>query len=183
MVTDDQELWGRVLEGDGEAFGELFQRHAPAVFGYCLRRTGEWAVAEDLVSVVFLETWRKRTDVVTQGSVLPWLYSVALGVTRNHRRAQHRYRAALTRVPAPFPHTDHADEVTQQVDAERRTKDVIRELSRLPRRDREVVEMCAWSGLTQSEIAQALGIPLGTVKSRLARAQRTLRGVLAAERS
>ena len=57
----DEELWGQVRAGDGEAFGKLFERHAQAVFAYCLRRIGAWAAAEDLMSVVFMETWRTDT--------------------------------------------------------------------------------------------------------------------------
>jgi RNA polymerase sigma factor (sigma-70 family) len=177
----DEELWDRVRGGDEHAFGELFERHSQAVFAYCLRRTGTWAVAEDLMSAVFLETWRKRTTVTIEASLLPWLYGVALGVTRNHRRSRTRYRAALSRVPPAEAHGDHADDVARKVDAEARTRAVIEELSRLPRRDREVLEMAAWSDLTHAQIADVLGIPVGTVKSRLARAQRTLRGAFAEE--
>ena len=78
-VTDEEELWRRVRDGDGDAFGGLFERHAQAVFAYCLRRTGVWAVAEDLVSVVFMETWRKRTSITVEDSLLPWLYGTAGG--------------------------------------------------------------------------------------------------------
>ncbi|WP_053736115.1 RNA polymerase sigma factor [Nocardia sp. NRRL S-836] len=181
----DEELWGRVRAGDGDAFGLLFERHAQAVFAYCLRRTGGWAVAEDLVSVVFMETWRKRRSVTVDGSpswsLLPWLYGVALGVTRNHHRSRSRYRAALDKVPLPDPAGDHADDVARRVDAETRTRAVIAELEKLPAADREVLEMSAWSDLTQAQIAQVLGIPVGTVKSRISRAQRTVRGALVEE--
>ncbi len=177
----DEELWGQVRGGDSEAFGRLFERHAQAVFAYCLRRTGGWAVAEDLVSVVFMETWRKRRSVTVDGSLLPWLYGVALGVTRNHRRSRSRYRAALGRVPLPGPDRDHADDVARRVDAETRTRAVIAELEKLPAAEREVLEMSAWSDLTLAQIAEVLGIPVGTVKSRLSRAQRTVRGALVEE--
>jgi len=180
-VTDEEELWGRVRDGDGEAFGVLFERHAQAVFAYCLRRTGIWAAAEDLVSVVFMETWRKRAAIAFEGSLLPWLYGVALGVTRNHHRSRSRYRAALDRVPRPAADDDHAEDVARRVDAEIRTRAAIAELAKLPVKDREVLEMSAWSDLSHAQIAQVLGIPLGTVKSRLARAQRTLRGALVEE--
>lgn len=177
----DEELWGQVRAGDGEAFGQLFERHAQAVFAYCLRRTGTWAVAEDLMSVVFMETWRKRLSVAVEGSLLPWLYGVALGVTRNHQRARTRHKAALGKVPRSDADDDHADDVARRVDAETRTRAVIAELEKLPAVDREVLEMSAWSDLSQSQIAQVLGIPVGTVKSRLARAQRTVRGALVEE--
>ncbi|GAA3657574.1 sigma-70 family RNA polymerase sigma factor [Lentzea roselyniae] len=177
----DEELWGQVRAGVSEAFGLLFERHAQAVFAYCLRRTGTWAVAEDLVSVVFMETWRKRTSVTVEGSLLPWLYTVALGVTRNHQRARTRHKAALGKVPRHDADDDHADDVARRVDAETRTRAVIAELEKLPAGDREVLEMAAWSDLSQAQIAEVLGIPVGTVKSRLARAQRTVRGALVEE--
>ncbi|MBQ0892866.1 RNA polymerase sigma factor [Micromonospora sp. U56] len=180
-MTDDRELWTRSLDGDTTAFGTLFERHADAVFGYCLRRTGVWSAAEDLVSVVFLEAWRRRRAMVPYGAtVLPWLYGIALGVSRNHHRSLRRHRAALDRVPPPEPAADHADAVVERVDAERRVAAVHRHLAGLARRDREVVEACVWLGQTQAQAAVTLGIPLGTVKSRLARAHRQLRtGVLA----
>jgi RNA polymerase sigma factor (sigma-70 family) len=177
----DEELWGQSLAGDGTAFGQLFERHAQAVFAYCLRRTGAWTVAEDLMSVVFMETWRKRTSVAVEGSLLPWLYTVALNVTRNHQRARTRYKAALGKVPPHGAHDDHADDVARRVDAESRTRAVIAELEKLPAGDREVLEMSAWSDLSQAQIAQVLGIPVGTVKSRLARAQRVVRNALVEE--
>jgi len=177
----DEELWGRVRAGEDVAFGLLFERHAQAVFAYCLRRTGTWAVAEDLVSVVFMETWRKRTSVVVEGSLLPWLYTVALGATRNHQRSRTRYRAALGKVPRHDTDDDHADDVARRGDAETRTREVIAELEKLPAGDREVLEMSAWSDLSQAQIARVLGIPVGTVKSRLPRAQRTVRGALVEE--
>ncbi|WP_112275455.1 RNA polymerase sigma factor [Lentzea terrae] len=181
----DEELWRQVRTGDDAAFGQLFERHAQAVFAYCLRRTGAWTVAEDLMSVVFMETWRKRKSVTVDGSqdwsLLPWLYGVALGVTRNHQRSRTRYKAALGKVPLPDPDGDHADDVARRVDAETQTRAVIAELEKLPAGDREVLEMSAWSDLSQAQIAQVLGIPVGTVKSRLARAQRTVRGALVEE--
>jgi RNA polymerase sigma factor (sigma-70 family) len=138
-----------------EAFGLLFERHAQAVFAYCLRRTGTWAVAEDLVSVVFMETWRKRTSVTVEESLLPWLYTVALGVTRNHQRARTRYKAALGKVPPQHAaDDDHADDVARRVDAEARSREVIAKLEKLPAADREVLEMSAWSDLSQAQIAQ-----------------------------
>ena len=78
-------------------------------------------------------------------------------------------------------HDDHADDVARRVDAEARTRAVIAELEKLPAGDREVLEMSAWSDLSQAQIALVLGIPVGTVKSRLARAQRTVRGALVEE--
>jgi DNA-directed RNA polymerase specialized sigma24 family protein len=71
----------------------LFDRHSRTVYNYCFRRTADWSVAEDLTSVVFLETWRRRCQVRMQtGSLLPWLYGVATNLLHNHRRALRRHR-------------------------------------------------------------------------------------------
>src|SRR5918992_881798 len=99
QATDEQ-LWARAASGAPEAFGDLYERHAGAVYNYCFRRTADWAVAEDLTSIVFLEAWRRRKDVRLHGeSLLPWLYGIATNVLRNRSRSLRRYRAALGRIP------------------------------------------------------------------------------------
>jgi DNA-directed RNA polymerase specialized sigma24 family protein len=84
-ARDDAELW-RAAGADPEAFGELFERHAQAVFAFCARRTGDLALAEDLTSVVFLEARRRRRSVrLSRDSALPWLLGTAHNVVRNQR--------------------------------------------------------------------------------------------------
>jgi DNA-directed RNA polymerase specialized sigma24 family protein len=88
----DHELWRRAAAGDPEAFGLLYERHARAIYNYLFRRCGDWSVAEDLTSVVFLEAFRRRADAtVAEGKVLAWLYGVATNVVRNQRRSLRRY--------------------------------------------------------------------------------------------
>src|SRR5918911_2622895 len=96
----DAELWSRALAGDHDAFGDLFDRHSRSIYNFCFRRTADWAAAEDLVATVFLEAWRKRGSVKVgpDGSLLPWLYGVALNLLRNRRRAQRRLVSALHRL-------------------------------------------------------------------------------------
>ena len=172
----DGELWRRAASGETEAFGVLFERHAPAVYNYCFRRTGEWAVAEDLTSVVFLEAWRRRNDVVLAGEkVLPWLLGIATNVLRNRRRSLRRYRAALDRVPTTPHDRDFADDVDGRLDDEQRMRAALAVLKRLPQREQDVVALCAWTGLTYEEAAAALQVPVGTVRSRLSRARARLR--------
>ena len=173
-VTDDA-LWERMRLDDAEAYALLFERHARAIYNYCFRRTADWALAEDLTSVVFLEAWRRRTQELQPGKVLPWLYGVATNVVRNRRRASRRYAAALARVPAPEQTADFADDVLERVDDEAAMGDVLRALAKLPRRQRDVLALCGWSGLSYEEAAAALGIPVGTVKSSLFRARERLR--------
>jgi DNA-directed RNA polymerase specialized sigma24 family protein len=99
-VLEDGELWARAQAGDAGAFGVLFDRHANSVYRYCFRRSADWALAEDLTSVVFFEAWRRCAEVkLSGGGLLPWLLGVATNVIRNQRRSLRRYRAALERLP------------------------------------------------------------------------------------
>jgi RNA polymerase sigma factor (sigma-70 family) len=177
----DALLWKLVQNGDHEAFGRLFVRHANRVHTYCFRRTGSWPAAEDALSVVFMETWRRRDDVrVVEDTMLPWLFAVANNVTRNLDRSLRRYANLMHAVPSPESVPDHADEVAARVDDERRMRLVLRELAKLGRIDQDVIAMCDWEGVSYEEAAIALGVPVGTVKSRLSRARARLRELLAA---
>ena len=175
-AAGDRELWLRASGGDGAAFGELFDRHAPAVYNHLFRRLADWSEAEDLTSAVFLLAWRRRGRIVIdRESALPWLLGVANHLLRNHKRARRRYHAALRRVvPADESADDHADAVAAAVDSERLMAEVRRALMRLPRHEREVIELCVWSGLDQRAAAVALGVSAGAIKSRMHRARRRL---------
>ena len=179
----DRELWRLASGGDGAAFGQLFDRHATAVYNHLFRRTANWSEAEDLTSAVFLLAWRKRSKVVLdRESALPWLLGIASHTARNAARASRRYRAALARLnPDDQFSADHADAVAAAVDSERLMAELRQAVGRLPRHEREVIELCAWSGLDVKGAAVALGIPAGTVKSRLHRARRRLAAGLGGE--
>jgi DNA-directed RNA polymerase specialized sigma24 family protein len=101
MQVDDSVLWSRAQNGDRDAFGMLFERHGPTIYNYCFRRVGNWATAEDLLSIVFLEAWRRLDKSLPSGKELPWLLGIATNVVRNGRRSERRYAAALRRVPEP----------------------------------------------------------------------------------
>jgi DNA-directed RNA polymerase specialized sigma24 family protein len=109
MEVDDSILWSRARTGDSEAFGMLFDRHARTIYNFCFRRVGNWDAAEDLVSIVFLEAWRRLDKPLQSGKELPWLFGIATNVVRNRRRAERRYVAALRRVPEPDPETSFED--------------------------------------------------------------------------
>lgn len=132
-MEDDFQLWRRSRDGDAEAFACLFRRHARPIYNYCFRRVGAWAVAEDLVSIVFLEAWRREHEL-PPGKVLPWLYGIATNVVRNRRRSEWRYRAALDRLPRAAPSPDFADDVESRLDDEVEVRRILVELTRLPRR-------------------------------------------------
>lgn len=186
MTTDwtslsDGQLWSRASgERDGEAFGELFARHMNAVYNHCFRRTGSWSAAEDLTSVVFLEAWRKRRDVRLAGeSLLPWLLAVANNATRNADRSLRRYRRLLGKLPESGSVPDIADDAAGRADDERAMRLILAELRALGEPEREVIALVDWAGLSYAEAAAALGVPVGTVRSRLNRAREHLRGRLA----
>jgi RNA polymerase sigma factor (sigma-70 family) len=170
----DLELW-RLARTDPEAFGALFERHAAAVHAFCARRTADLAAAEDLTSIVFLEAWRRRDAVQPAGeSVLPWLLGIAHNVVRNAHRARRRHRDALRRLPVARDGHE-AEDIAARVDAERALAEARRAIDALPRRERDVVALVLWSGLSYEEAALALGVPCGTVRSRLSRARARLR--------
>jgi RNA polymerase sigma factor (sigma-70 family) len=175
VEPEDSILWSRAQAGDADAFGLFFERHARTIYNYCFRRIGDWAVAEDLVSVVFLEAWRRRDKRLAPGKELPWFLGIATNVLRNRRRSERRYAAALRRVPTPEPDAGFMDESEERLDDERLMRRTLELLSRLPRRELDVFVLCAWFDLSYEDAALALGIPMGTVRSRLSRARARLR--------
>jgi RNA polymerase sigma factor (sigma-70 family) len=174
MDVDDSVLWERSRAGSADAFAMLFERHAKPIYNYCFRRVGDWGAAEDLLSVAFLEAWRRRDKELPPGKVLPWLYGVATHVVRNRRRSERRYRAAIARLPAAEPDRDFGDDAVERVDDERRMRRALELLRTLPRRQQEVFVLCAWFELSYEDAAFALDVPVGTVRSRFSRARSAL---------
>ena len=174
MVPSDAILWARSRDGDEEAFGLLFDRHGDAIYNYCFRRIGNWATAEDLLSIVFLEAWQQRKRDLPGDKILPWLYGIATNVVRNSRRSERRFGAALRRVPVVEATLDFSASSDARIDAERRIGPAIQLLGKLKRLDREVLVLCDVMELSYEDAAFALGIPLGTVRSRLSRARQNL---------
>jgi RNA polymerase sigma-70 factor, ECF subfamily len=179
MPSSDADLW-RAASTDAEAFGDLFERHAQAVFAFCARRTGDLAMAEDLTSVVFLEAWRRRRSVrLEDRSALPWLLGTAHNVVRNQHRSLRRHRAALSRMSDGAVQPSGEEETIERLDAQRVLSTALEAVNRLPQEQRDAVNLVLWSGLSYQEAAQALGVPIGTVRSRIARARTTLGATLA----
>lgn len=179
-TNTDLSLWDQARRGDVEAFGRLFERHARAIYNFCFRRTADWSSAEDLTSIVFLEAWRRRDVEVLPDKVLPWLYGIATNVVRNRRRSSRRHAAALARFAPPDVPPDFTEEILDRLDDEREMAGVLRLVSRLPQRQQDVLALCVWAGLSYEDAALALGVPVGTVRSRLARARSRLRELAAA---
>jgi RNA polymerase sigma-70 factor (ECF subfamily) len=175
----DSELWRRAAEHDGTAFGELFERHADAVYLHCFRRTASWSRAEELTSVVFLEAWRRRQAIrLDTESILPWLLAVANNSIRNANRSMRRHQRLLAKLPKPFLADDFDDDAAGRLDDERAMAKILALLSGLRPEEREVIALCDWAGLDHSQVAAALDVPVGTVRSRLSRAHGHLRARL-----
>ncbi|WP_431676525.1 RNA polymerase sigma factor [Kitasatospora sp. KL5] len=169
-------LRSRLRAGHQSAFGEIFDDHADGLFQYALRASGDWAAAEDAVSLTFLEAWRLRGKLQEDGgTVRPWLFGIAANVLRNTARAARRHRAALARMPVREAVPDFTEELVERLDGSAQLAATRRALSRLRRGEREVFALCVWSGLDYASAAEALGVPVGTVRSRLSRARARLR--------
>ena len=174
MAPDDAALWGRARSGDAEAFGLLFKRYGEEIYAYCFRRTADAERAADLTSVTFLEAWRRRNVALRGDKVLPRLFGVATNVLRNERRARRRYKGALDRLPAALDEQDFSDEAAQRLDGERRMREALDLLGRLPRGERDVFVLAAWQGVSPEDAAYALGISPGAARTRLSRARKRL---------
>ncbi len=154
-----------------ERFSAIFERHYEAVFRYAAQRVGR-NHANDVVSEVFLIAFRQRGrfDARLSTSARPWLFGIALNLIRRRARARARRFRAFGRA-APAPHVWPSEEVEDRVDAERRMASLNEALGQLQEIDRETLLLYGLTDLTYQEVASILDIPVGTVRSRLARAR------------
>jgi RNA polymerase sigma factor (sigma-70 family) len=164
---------------DPQRFALLFDRHARTVHRYVASRARPDDV-DDVVSEAFLTAFRTRARYDrAYDDARPWLLGIATNVLRHHRRSEGRRLTRLRATAlAPEPDSDVAESVAAAVDAAANTDRVARALERLDNRYRDILLLAAGPGLTYDEIARALGIPVGTVRSRLARGRRRLRELL-----
>jgi RNA polymerase sigma-70 factor (ECF subfamily) len=172
----DGELIARVGEGDAGAFDLLYRRYARPVFALALRRLGDRGRAEDAVQETFASVWRSaRSYRQERGPGAPWLYAVARNAIVDRRRA-------LGELPA-----EAVDEAAKDPGPAERAESswtawrVHRALAELPDNERRLIELAYWGGLSQSEIAQFLNVPLGTVKTRTRSALARLADMLEGE--
>jgi RNA polymerase sigma-70 factor (ECF subfamily) len=158
------------------AFTQLFDAHAGALRGYLARRIGG-AAADDLVADTFLVAIRQRHRYdPSRAAARSWLYGIATGLLRNHLRQELRELRAVARAGARVEHQPGPEPVVaDRVDAQVRVGQLAQALARLEPGDRDVLLLTAWAGLDSAEVAAALDIPVGTVRSRLHRVRRWLR--------
>lgn len=157
------------------AFAGIFDRHFARVRGYLGRRV-EFDVVADLTSSTFAAAFdaRVRYDP-TRPDAGPWLLGIATNLVRHHRRSEGRRLRALASIPRESGADDAVAAITSRVDAEALRGPLFAALSDMRPGDRDVLLLLAWADLSYSEIALALGIPIGTVRSRLHRARGHLR--------
>ena len=160
--ASDAELLARVGERDREAFEMLYGRYVRSVFGLALRRLGDRGHAEDAVQEAFTAIWRSASTYRPErGAAGGWLYTVARNaivdrLRRNGLATDAELPELMSSEPGP-PERAEDSYVSWRVH---------RALEELQPREREVIELAYWSGLSQSEVAEYLGLPLGTVKTR-----------------
>lgn len=171
-----------IIHGSWQApdrFGELYNRYATVLYGYACQRVGT-AEAEDLVADTFLAAFaqRHRYDL-KRSSAKPWLFGILTNKIARHGRSERiNYRGYARSWQAPV--VDGVDErIVEQVTARAQRARLATALCRLSRADRNVLLLVAWGQLSYDEVAEAISIPVGTVRSRLNRARRKVREALA----
>ena len=174
--ASDGRLLQEIAGGDRGAFEELYRRYARSVLGLALRRLGDRGSAEDAVQETFASVWRAaRTYKPERGPGGPWLFAVARNAISDRGRGRPEPPAEVPDEPAVGPGpAEHAetDWLAWRVHSA---------LEQLPERERAVLELAYWSELSQSEIADFLNIPLGTVKTRTRSGLGRLAGLLEGE--
>jgi len=176
---NDSGLLALARAGEPEAFGELFDRHRDRVFRHALRAIRSAHDAEDVTGIVFLEAWRRRESIRdVNGSIVAWLLATANNVIRNYSRSARRYRHVLASLPIAADTPDHSHAVNDRLDFDEQRDALRAALSRLPRRDQEILSLCVIEQLSTADVAAALRIAPGTVKSRLSRAKGRLAALL-----
>ncbi|MCX5107048.1 RNA polymerase sigma factor [Streptomyces sp. NBC_00378] len=165
-----------------DAFAVLFDRYADDIHRYAARRLGA-DVADDLMAETFVIAFqRRRRYDLSRAQARPWLYGIVTNLVGEHRRAEARHLRALARVAAGVPDEGGGEPMAERV-ADRVTAESARGalagcIAKLQPRYRDVLLVIAWGDLDYVEAAEALGVPVGTVRSRLHRARRRLRDAL-----
>lgn len=173
-MASDAELLGESLDLPG-VFGQIFDRHAESVYRFLARRMGADG-AEDVLGDVFLAAFEQRDRYDTSREMaLPWLYGIAANLMRKHHRRAATELHALARVADAELAEDPADGVVSSMDTMSRLRISLKLLEELPAGERDALLLFAWEELSYEQIADALHIPVGTVRSRLNRARQRLR--------
>jgi RNA polymerase sigma factor (sigma-70 family) len=174
---DDATVIARSLD-DPEQFAVVFRRHAPDIHRYVVRRLGPGA-ADDVVAETFLTAFRLRSRYShDRPDARPWLYGIATNLIGRHRRAEVRQYRALARTGLDPVTESFADRADARVSAGAESRRLAAALAGLPAGHRNALLLVAWGDLSYEQAAAALGVPVGTVRSRISRARGMLRQAL-----
>lgn len=174
-VSTDSDIIRRSL-GSPRAFAELFDRHARAVGRYAARRLGADA-GEDILSETFLVAFARRKSFdTTWDSALPWLFGIASRLIRKHRATEAKHLRSSIESAQRDEHISYGDleSTIARLDAQISTRELAPRIASLSPKDRETILLYAWGDLTYDEVAAALGVPVGTVRSRINRVRTRL---------
>ncbi|HKD94888.1 MAG TPA: RNA polymerase sigma factor [Gaiellaceae bacterium] len=160
----------------GRSFDDAFEAEFAPLHRYLARRLGGSA-ADDLAAETFAVAFRSWDRLDPDRPVRPWLYGIAANLVRHHWRKERRMLRAYARTGVDPVFADD-DETVERADADGRAQELAAGLAELRRDERDILLLHAWAELTDSEIAAALGLPIGTVKSRLSRVRDKLRNQL-----
>lgn len=175
----DRDLLDRIAGGSEDAFSELFRRYAPIAAGVAYRVLGDQTLAEEVVQEVFVGVWRRAGSFdPARGSVRSWLLAHAHHRAVDAVRREESERRRLAGAPMPAG-DDPIDDVVEGDWLATRRSFVRHALAGLSDDQRRVLELAYYRGMTQTQVAETMGIPLGTVKSRTMAAMTKLRGALA----
>ena len=178
---DDAEVVARSLE-QPESFALLYDRYAADIHRYAARRLGDGA-ADDITADTFLTAFRIRSRYdLARANARPWLYGIAGNLIGKQRRTEVRALKALARTGRDPVAASWGDSWVEEADSRIAAQGPLAgALAALSAGDRNVLLLVAWADLTYQEVAEALGIPVGTVRSRLNRARRKVRSALGAD--
>lgn len=165
---------------DPALFELIFDRHYDAIHRYLARRGG-WELAEDLTQSVFLAAFEgRRRFRPREDTAAPWLFGIATNMLRRHARTELRRLRAYGRLPAREGESLDVGALVERLDAAAAAPRAFQALADLPEAERSALLLVAWADLTYEQVAVALGIPVGTVRSRIHRARGRLRELLGA---
>jgi RNA polymerase sigma-70 factor (ECF subfamily) len=182
--AEDDQLIMRVAAGDRHAFETLYDRYAATVFGVTIRMLGDRELAEDAVQEIFWRVWKRAASFDRSRAFAPWLFGIAHNycideLRRRRVRPQQVYEDEEHPVLSDIPDESDVGEAALLTEQRR----IVREaLDQLPEEQRQALLLAYFGGLTQQEIAQKLGNPLGTVKTRMRLGLQKLRALLQGQR-
>ncbi|HEY8448180.1 MAG TPA: sigma-70 family RNA polymerase sigma factor [Thermomicrobiales bacterium] len=186
-AASDAELIARASEGDARALETLYDRYARVVYSFALRIVGDPQVAEELMQEVFFRAWQQgRAFRSSRGSFITWLLSITHNLSidelrKRRRRPQRAENNHEEDQPLLSDMPDESQNIEEEVWLTTLRERIAKALETLPPAQREAIELAYFQGLTQREVAERLGEPLGTIKTRMRLGMQKLREQLGDE--